>query len=602
MKENFNDKDELEIGDMSNGPLYGQENELVDDSDNIGQDSGMQEIAYGSDLIEEITRNFDEVEVSDESEEQVADQDGFITDTVDSTETDEVKLEDLKNSDVSYQFSNIASDEVDKVLEAEANQSLEGEDVDFDFDDIAPYISKEADEEPVKKSKKKVKTKKASAWSKMSKRSKVATIIAACMAFVVCSLLIVFNTIFGGVFKDFSKADAQKEKFDTSKQFSGEDIEVVEADEFNWDVIKGDSTYDENVYNILLLGGDNAKSTGTRGNSDTIMIVSLDKNTKKIKVTSIMRDTYVQIPGYRDNKINSAFATGGVPLIKKTIEENFKITIDSTVVLNYSTFRVVIDELGGVENVTINEKEARFINKECRKKKVKSELTEGTHDLNAYQALHFARIRKISSDIYGKDDFGRTARQRFVINQVFKKYKDLSYPELAKLATKVIKEVEVDKNLRKDIFLLIQVVMKFNADQIEEFRIPMDNYYSFADVPVSGTGKSMNVVKIDDDLEANIDGLHLFIYGTDLYGTDFTEDEDEDKEEELEDNSKESNKTSNKSSSKTTSKTSSASYNNGSNSTSYNNGSSSSSTTYNNGSSSTSSSTSYGYGSASTSN
>lgn len=524
MKEINNEKDELEINVDSNDETEMDSSANIDNtvSQHIEDDVEVYNMEDDLTVVEEL---FGDVEVKEQ-------------DLLPEEVSEEVKLEDISKGDISYQFSNVASEHVDKELSKEDKEELvDSEDDDFDFDEIAPIILKESQEDLINKSKKKkekklkekkVKANQPSRWSRMSRRSKVATIIGVCMLSVVCGLVIAFNTVFGGVFKDFSKADAQKEKFDTSKQFKGEDIEVVEADEFNWDVIKGDSTYDENVYNILLLGGDNAKTTGTRGNSDTIMIVSIDKNTKKIKVTSIMRDTYVQIPGYRDNKINSAFATGGVPLIKETIEENFKITIDSTVVLNYSTFRVVIDALGGVDDVTINESEARFINKECRKKKVKSELTEGTHDLNAYQALHFARIRKISSDIYGKDDFGRTARQRFVINQVFKKYKDLSYTELAKLASKVLKEVEVDKNLRKDIFLLIQVVMKFNAEQIEEFRIPMDNYYTFADVPISGTGKSMNVVKIDDDLEANIDGLHLFIYGTDLYGTDFEEEEEED--------------------------------------------------------------------------
>ena len=129
------------------------------------------------------------------------------------------------------------------------------------------------------------------------------------------------------------------------------------------------------------------------------------------------------------------------------------------------------------------------------------------------QALNFARIRKINSDIYGHDDFGRTARQRFIMNQLFKKFKDLSYTELAQLATVVLGELEVDKALKKDMFLLLQVVLKFETDKLEEFRLPVDDGYSFAGVPIPGAGSTMSVVKIDDYWQKNVDALHMFIYG-----------------------------------------------------------------------------------------
>ena len=230
-----------------------------------------------------------------------------------------------------------------------------------------------------------------------------------------------------------------------------------------------------------------------------------------------MRDTYVPIPGHSDNKINSAYATGGVPLIEQVIEENFKVTIDSCVVVNYSTFVKAIKKLGGVKGVVINSREASFINQECRKKGISSNLVEGTYDLNAYQALNFCRIRKISSDIYGSDDFGRTARQRFVINQLFKQYKDLGYTQLAGLLTSVMSELEVDEALKKDIFLLAQVALKFNAQSLQEFRLPMDEAYSFASVPIPGSYMNMSVVKIDNYWQTNVDGLHQFIYGTTAY-------------------------------------------------------------------------------------
>ena len=452
----------------------------------------------------------------------------------DSLNEETFSVEDLGLDEVSgYQFRDVVSEQIvtsdNKAVEELSDKNMiDNEDVDFEFDDIAPYISKndgnvtDINDKKSKKSNskkakdKKNKVKKVSKFKKLPKWAQVACIMVICLAFIVGGTTVAYNTVLAGLvnFKDFSNAEEQEEQFDTEDTLSdNEDIEVVEAEEFNWDIINGNSKYDPNIYNILIIGGDNASSTGYRGNSDTLIIVSIDKNTKKIKLSSIMRDTYVPIPNHSANKINSAFATGGVPLAKQTIEDNFKITIDSTVVINYTTFRKVIDKLGGVDDVVINEKEARFINSECRKKGARSDLSAGTVHLNALQTLNFARIRKITSDVYGHDDFGRTARQRFIMNQLFKKYKDLSYTELAQLASVVLGELEVDQALKKDMFLLLQVVLKFETDTLEEFRLPIDDAFSFAGVPIPGSGRTMSVVKIDDYWKENVDALHMFIYG-----------------------------------------------------------------------------------------
>ena len=408
-----------------------------------------------------------------------------------------------------YQFVDV--EEANSKAVSGKIEEVTNKDVDFISDDIAPYISKI---EPTEKKRRKNNSSNNSDKGRMYKK----------IAIIAAVFTIVGTSIFLGVrglaskinFTDFSDTVEQEEQFDTESVLS-DNAEVVKVNEFNWDMIKGDPTYDENIYNILIVGGDIAGTKDARGNSDTLIIVSIDKNTKSIKLSSIMRDTYVPIPGYSDNKINSAYATGGVPLIKQVIEENFKVTIDSTVVVNYSTFVKAIQKLGGVKGVVLNGAEARFINRECNKHGHSSNLSEGTFDLDAYQALHFARIRKISSDIYGKDDFGRTARQRYVINQLFKQYKDLNYAQLAGVLTSVMGELQVDEVLKKDLFLLAQVALKFDADTLGEFRLPMDDAYSFASVPIPGSGMNMSVVKIDDYWQTNVDALHQFIYGTTEY-------------------------------------------------------------------------------------
>ena len=517
----------------------------IEEQENIQDNLGIQEQLNSDDILEDVLTAEDKLgneEKADEKlEDVIADGDKSRREIKKDANGDDVEepIDKISLEDSNYQFRDVASDDIfegfasnEGISEVEYKDMTNSENVDFEFDDIAPYISKNAsnseenkDDKHSKKDKKKTSNSKKLKKGKKTKQSKfkrlpkwaqVACVIIICLAFVAGGSMVAYNTVLAGLvnFKDFSEADEQEEQFDTEETLGDQDnIEVVEADDFNWDIIQGNSKYDPNIYNILIIGGDNVSSSGFRGNSDTLIIVSIDKNTKKIKLSSIMRDTYVPIPDHRDNKINSAFATGGVPLAKKTIEENFKITIDSTVVINYTTFVKVINKLGGIDDVTINEKEANFINSETRKKGKSSNLSAGTVHLNAVQALNFARIRKISSDIYGHDDFGRTARQRFILNQLFKKYKDLSYTELAKLASMALGDLEIDQNLKKDMFLLLQVVLKFDTESLDEFRLPIDDGYTFASVPIPGSGRNMSVVKIDDYLQKNVDALHMFIYG-----------------------------------------------------------------------------------------
>ena len=580
MKENFNYDENMDNDNITITPIYDDTSDGTElmDSSYVSSDKSemLGEMEILADNIEPLdaTYDLDEIETVDvgenfhieeqtniqdnlDAKEQVNEQDDFdiqeqlnnddrLEHAKDNTDKarreikkdnkiDNDSIDKLSLEDTNYQFREVASDDIfaelvsnEGVSELEHKNMINDDNVDFEFDDIAPYISKNnsvseinKDGKQSKKSKKKESnTKKAKAkkskFKKLPKWAQVACIVLICLAFVAGGSIVAYNTVLAGLvnFKDFSEAEEQEEQFDTEETLGDEeDVEVVEAEDFNWDIIKGSSKYDPNIYNILIVGGDNASTSGFRGNSDTLIIVSIDKNTKKIKLSSIMRDTYVPIPNHRDNKINSAFATGGVPLVKQTIEENFKITIDSTVVINYTTFKTVIEKLGGVDDVTINQKEANFINSETRKNGKRSNLSAGTVHLNATQALNFARIRKINSDIYGHDDFGRTARQRFILNQLFKKYKNLSYTELAKLATTVLGELEVDQTLKKDMFLLLQVVLKFNTESLDEFRLPIDDGYTFASVPIPGSGRNMSVVKIDDHLQENIDALHMFIYG-----------------------------------------------------------------------------------------
>ncbi|MBR2876875.1 MAG: LCP family protein [Clostridia bacterium] len=163
------------------------------------------------------------------------------------------------------------------------------------------------------------------------------------------------------------------------------------------------------VKNILFIGAD--KERGGASRSDSIMIVSVNKKVGKVIVTSILRDTHVDVPGECEAKINSAYAWGGANLLIQTIEQNFRIKIDGYAVVNFNMFTELVDGLGGID-IEVTEDEADYINNRHNYKgETKPDYVESGESvhLTGYQALWYARIRKLDSD------FMRTFRQRKVI-------------------------------------------------------------------------------------------------------------------------------------------------------------------------------------------
>ncbi|MBO7179786.1 MAG: LCP family protein [Clostridia bacterium] len=211
---------------------------------------------------------------------------------------------------------------------------------------------------------------------------------------VVLAIFLAVVVAFGGVL--LSAASGVVDNFT-----KGEEIEHIE------DVSSLASSSD--VTNILFIGADKEKGGASR--SDSIMIISVNKSAGKVIVTSILRDTHVDIPGECEAKINSAYAWGGANLLIQTIEQNFNIKIDGYAVVNFNMFTELVDGLGGID-IEVTEDEADYINyRHNYKTETKPdhfESGESVH-LNGYQALWYARIRKLDSD------FMRTYRQRKVI-------------------------------------------------------------------------------------------------------------------------------------------------------------------------------------------
>lgn len=191
----------------------------------------------------------------------------------------------------------------------------------------------------------------------------------------------------------------------------------------------------EGVTNILLLGTDGRENESAY-RSDCMMILTIDNTHKSVKLTSLARDTYVEIPGEGKGKLNASYFWGKEQLLFKTIKSEFGIEIDKFIQIDFEGLMNVITKLGGVE-VDISKKEMKAVNKlipstyESYNNPDKGEMnlisSSGVQTLTGYQAISYCRIRDIDSAIY------RDGRQRKVIMGVASKLKGLSLSEYPKL-------------------------------------------------------------------------------------------------------------------------------------------------------------------------
>ena len=220
----------------------------------------------------------------------------------------------------------------------------------------------------------------------------------------------------------------------------------------------------DKILNIMLVGQDRRPGQG-RQRSDSMILctINLEKNT--LTMTSFMRDLWVKIPDKYNERLNVPYAVGGFPLLYKTMESQFGVQVDHGVEVDFAGFEQVIDAMGGVD-LTITKAEAGQINRATE-----SNFTAGTYVLNGEQALAYARIRKIGTE------FARTSRQRTIMNELFKKVRNLSLSELYALSDKIlplIKTDMTDKEIMDYIFALSKILPQM---EVISQRVPIDGAY-----------------------------------------------------------------------------------------------------------------------------
>ncbi len=256
---------------------------------------------------------------------------------------------------------------------------------------------------------------------------------------------IIFVSVFGYVYNLSSKTEYQGEK---------QDIFAV-LEEISHESAK--------VYNILLIGTDKAENGKCR--SDSMMMITIDREHEKIKMTSFMRDLWVEIPNEGNARLNAAFNKGGAELLTDTIYHNFKIKTDNYILVDFKMFEELIDAIGGVK-VDITQKEADFINRTTH-----ATVKAGENTLNGDYALIYCRIRKLDSDFY------RTQRQRKVITAIIEQIKSQSIFETVSDVSGVLPLITTDISPLKMTLKLFSGIniLKYSSEQL---RIPVDGTYT----------------------------------------------------------------------------------------------------------------------------
>ena len=244
------------------------------------------------------------------------------------------------------------------------------------------------------------------------------------------------------------------------------DLSTVEMDD---DLL----TYDKDVINILLVGSDKRATWTEAGRSDSTMIATLDLKNKRLKLTSLMRDMYVPIPGHEENRFNAAYSLGGVKLLYETIATNFGIKLDGYVIVDFAAFQAVIDTIGGVK-IELTEKEYKYLTTAYHRGSV-LKVKPGLNNLNGEQALAYSRIRQKEVDAQG--DFGRTRRQRDVLQSIFNEAKGMSFSELIKLTETMMPYLATDLT-NKEIMSYVKSVVTLGTTEIDQMRIPVDNSFT----------------------------------------------------------------------------------------------------------------------------
>ncbi len=263
---------------------------------------------------------------------------------------------------------------------------------------------------------------------------------------------------------------------------------------------------EDGVTNILLIGND-SRQNGEDGRSDAMILLSISTKTGTIRMTSLLRDIYVDIPERDGNRLNAAYSFGGPGLLMETIEQNFDIPVNRYILVNFEAFAGLVDAVDGID-LELTSEEIEYVNGYLMEYNRLTDRPQGTDNmdvsadgmvhLNGPQALAYCRIRYIGTD------FGRTERQRKVLAEVFHKLPGSLFSGAGQLADELLPNLTT--NLTKgECFRLALTSWRFLKYDMVSDTIPQPGTYSNATI------RGMSVLKVD--FETNKRYLRENIYG-----------------------------------------------------------------------------------------
>ncbi len=280
---------------------------------------------------------------------------------------------------------------------------------------------------------------------------------------------------------------------------------IIIDDQDDAEIILNEEVEAEGYRNIVIFGLDTRDNSLKRGNSDTILVASIENKTKDVKLVSIYRDTYVNIPKQGYDKINAAYANGGYALAINTINHNLDLDITEYVTVSFKAVVNTIDLVGGI-TLDITEEERPLINgytKELNRingTNVSGLSSAGTQSVNGTQATAYARIRYTEGG-----DFKRTERQRIVLSKTLEKVKSSKLTTLIDLIDEIFPQTATNLS-RGEIMGLAKDILSY--DIVDQSGFPFDN-----DIK---TYQRVSYV-FPVDLATNVTSLHEFLFNEAAY-------------------------------------------------------------------------------------
>lgn len=250
----------------------------------------------------------------------------------------------------------------------------------------------------------------------------------------------------------------------------------------------GEEAPDQNDLNILIIGTDSRGED--RGRSDSLMIAHYDQKKQQPKLVSIMRDSYVDIPGHGKDKINAAYSYGGIELVRKTLKENFDMPIEYYVTIDFDHFKEAIDSLFP-KGVTIDAEKDLDLDQVF--------IKAGKQKMDGNTLLQYSRFREDE-----ESDFGRIRRQQQVISAISQQVTDVtSLSKLPKTTGKLLGYV--DTNLPESTILSVGKDFALgNTEKVETLAVPIDKSWEFNNDNPSGS-------VLELDTEANAKAIKKFL-------------------------------------------------------------------------------------------